>query len=316
MRLQIINIKILIMLTLATLAALATFPYGYRFISHYGLANDYLTLATSISFALIATLANAILGTYSLVKIDIEKWDKTTIVIIFISLLGSIPMGCVSFFGYIGILPGFINALMSCIVVFVNAAIAFTAMRAIAAKRKSLLIFFFSTNEQRSSQWLLCVIGVFIGILVSLVGYVATFNGLNALIAALHINYLTSYYLTATLAAIAWLPSAALYAHANHSVARELHSSLLNFSQQLKQLKLSQFVLPIIFLISGTALAEITRETFEHALKSYHFAVDTPLQQFSYYLLMPLALISSAAVNYFSTTKLLQIYVNNKKAES
>lgn len=306
-----IHWKLTFLFSMAIIASLATFPYGFRFAYHCGINNPIITIILGIFFATIATVANTILGTYSLMQISFKKFNRMRLIIIMISIIGSIPVGFFCYFGYEKIIPSLLNCILSTVVVIVNGAIGLTAMRNLIDKQRSVTKYLFSFFKNQScminGEIFFCLIGFLIGIAVSSIGYLATVNGIHRIFISHPDGQGSQYHFCYLLSIFAWLPLAALYAHANATVTKEIYGSIVNLSHWIKKFNVISLLSFIFFLSSGTALAQIARETIERSVNITDVFITRPFSELFYSFIIPLALISSAAVNYFSTTKLLKM---------
>src|SRR5260221_13516453 len=102
------NLKYMLIVVAALISSLATFPYGYKFSSLFNLPNEVSYIILGCLLGCVSSLANAILGVYSLSSIKITKHTHTYIIAT-ISTLGAVPTGFFSYYGYLPILPTTLN---------------------------------------------------------------------------------------------------------------------------------------------------------------------------------------------------------------
>lgn len=296
--------KILISALFATIASLSTFLYGFRFAEHYLALSSYSLLIIGFLLGLIATAANIILGTYSLVKIRVSHYDKRNLLYLIISFLGAIPVGFICYFGYRDLISTKLNIEISLIVLCVNAGIYYTAINNMVktSKRFKHLLKIDHLNDKVGLFYY--TFAILTGFIVSLIGFFAASTGINNLLITTHHYLLLHYKLDYLFAFITWAPFAALFINANYAVAHEmLHKMADNLTVVLNH-KIRNTVIIIFCLCSGSSLAEMAFEIFNNATLINGHVFELLIN----YCLVPLALFSSAAVNYYSIKGLINIY--------
>jgi hypothetical protein len=292
---NIFNFKIIGVYFAAALAAIATFPYGYKFSYIFSIENHFLQMAVGGLLGTVAMLANMALGAYSLLKIDIKS-NKTHAVYIFIlSILGSIPLGFLCFFGYSSILPIIINIILSLVVIFVNTGINYTAINSLL---KNLLGN--KKNKFLHGRFVAKMVGFAIGICASSVSYLATAHGLSSLFISYNWSRATSQDLGVYLAIIAWLPFAALYSNATQLAGERLYGFFTQFKRSLKKISTVDILILLFSLLSGSAFAQMVIEFFNPAYYIPMWFKSSLIQLLVMPLLMPLTLLAAATVNYFA----------------
>jgi hypothetical protein len=298
------NYKLVICAFLSFCAALGTLPYGYRFAEIFGLKNKLFLITFGLTFALTAGLANMMLGTYSLT--NKKPGEKMVPSILLLSTLGSMPYGFLCYFGYQSLLPFVLNVTISVIVVIVNAGIGYTAIRNLLLSIKPL----FTSQKEKlklfSGQAIVRMLGFLIGLSVSIVTYLAASSGITDLLISFNQTWLVQQHFGFIIAIIPWLPAAALFANANQVVAADLYHSVSDFQNIGKNLNLNTVLLILFCLASGTAIAEMTFESFDLAKHIPAFFKTDLIQIIAHSYLVPIALFSSAALNYFSISQLFK----------
>ncbi len=310
-----LNFNLLFFLTVvaALIASLATFPYGYKFATLFNLPNDATYVIVGCLLGGSASLANAILGIYSLSNIKITQ-KGNLYGIATLSTLGAIPTGFFSYFGYNHILPISLNVITSIIVVIVNTGINFTA---IVNLLKNIKNFLEKKQASKKVNWfrtVICAIGGIVGVLISLTAYLATTNG----IAHIAMNYISSQaaalYIGSTLAIIAWLPLGALYLNSTEIVTEKIYDFFVKLKYNSKHIRIYDLLLIIFVLLSGTAFSRMVYDFYDPKNMIPDFFKLPFIQAIAYHYLMPLALVSSAAVNYFAFINIIKSdKFNNKK---
>jgi hypothetical protein len=301
-------LHLLCILIFASIAATGTLPYGFKFAKVY-LADDYmLKLLSGISFAAAATSANVILGTYSLLKVEFKQsWTLPYLCILVLSALGSLPLGFICYFGYERILPIGLNLLTSTIVVIVNSAVGITAMTNLLQAGKRALKQFRQVAQPKANSENEAaghVVGIFIGLIVSSVGFLAAAKGMNSLLAMNGYQNAIQNGVGYYLAIFSWIPFAALYINSSHTITADIYKIVLNIPKLIRTTTLSNLLLIVYCLFSGTAFAEITHEFFDPTKNIPAVCQNFYIQHFALWILVPIALITSAGLNYFSIRKL------------
>ncbi|MCD6040090.1 MAG: hypothetical protein K0S27_1490 [Gammaproteobacteria bacterium] len=294
----------------SAVSAAATFPYGYRFATLFHLSSPALHLSFAYLLGGTAYLANMVLGAYSLLDIKKEKRSQNIFVILILSIFGAVPMGFFSYAGYKSFLPISLNILTSLIVIIVNTGINYTAIFNLVKSTKEFLK---KRGGQKISwaRFLLCTAGGIIGALVSLTAYLATTNGLTNIF--LHYDWTPALALqiAAILAIIIWLPFGALYVNSVQVVVGNIYHFFSTKKDLFKEIKLYDMALILFVLLAGSAFAQMALDFYSPHNLIPHFFKLPFVQVIAYYGLMPLALLSSAAVNYFALIKVIE-YIKNK----
>jgi hypothetical protein len=300
--LERINAKLLLCMTLSFFAALGTVSYGYQFAKYLQPQNQIFLIGAGVIFALSAFLANMMLGTYSLLNIKNNKNNKIQFPILALSSVGAVPYGFLCYFGYQNVLPAIINISISIIVVLVNAGIGYTAIQNLWLNLKSS--FAKSTNKKSSSISKIVIqsLGFFVGLAISLLTYLAASSGITDLLSHYNLTTLVDYHVGFQLAILSWIPCAALFANANQVVAGELYDKVGNFKKFVKSINWSTVGFFIFCLCSGTAIAQMTSDSFSPDKQIPEMFKADVIQMMVVYLI-PVSLFSSAALNYFSINK-------------
>jgi hypothetical protein len=299
--------KVTYCLTLSFFSALGTIPYGYRFAEYFGWDNLAFSVVFGSIFAATAVIANMMLGTYSLLNMRGENKDKVDWRVLMLSTIGSIPYGFLCYFGYQNTLPLVINVTISVIVVIVNAGIGYTAIRNLLVTTKRLLVKSSHTESKTTKpEAVFRCLGFVIGVAISLVTYLAACSGITDLFNHYGLTTLVHYDMGYILAVSSWIPCMALFANANQIVAGELFVKLMDFKKFIKGINLSNVAFLCFCLASGTAIAQMTADSFNPAKNIPDFFKIDFIQFLVQHYLIMIAMFSSAALNYFSISKLLQ----------
>jgi hypothetical protein len=297
--------KIFICVVFSCMAALGTIPYGYRFAEFFGWDNAAFSLVFGVIFAAAASLANVMLGTYSLLDMKDGADKKIDLRIILVSTIGSVPYGFLCFFGYQNTLPVIVNIVISVVVVIVNAGIGYTAISNLLLSVKDILKKS-GTAKTPASEVIVRVLGFSIGLAISVVMYLAACSGITDLL--IHFNQveLVHYHAGYMLAILSWLPGAALFANANQIVASELLYKIMDYKKFVKGISVNNIGFTLFCLASGTAIAQMAADSFDPGRNIPDiFKIDFIQMLVQHYLIV-IALFSSAALNYFSIGKLLE----------
>jgi hypothetical protein len=297
--------KIFICVLLSVFAALGTIPYGYRFAEYLG-ENAAVLLIFGIMFAAAASLANVMLGTYSLLDMKSDSKKKIDPRIIFVSTVGSVPYGFLCYFGYQNTLPLLINVFISVVVVVVNAGIGFTAISNLILNIREIANNKSSNSKSTVGDGVVRLVGLVIGLAISVVMYLASSSGITDLL--IHYNQveLVHYHAGFIIAIFSWIPGAALFANANQIVASELFQKVSDVKKFVAGINLTNIAFLLFCLASGTAIAQMTADSFDPGKNIPAFFKTDVIQYFVLHYLVFIALISSAALNYFSISKLMQ----------
>lgn len=291
----------------SSLAALGTFPYGYHFAGLFFNSSTFFYFVFGVFLSACAGIANAILGAYSLTALERKKNIFQQILLVFFAFLSATLFGFIFYFGYKNILPLYINLTGSLIVVLVNSAICYTAINNLL---KSLSKLFMSLRQLAYSEMAIRVIATIIGGIVSLLAFLAAFKGVMEIFKFYQLDWSVAYRWSLTLSIIAWLPFAALFSNSTQIVGGELYHFFQNFYQKFKAIKLSDILLIIFVLASGSAFAQMALEFYDPSSDMPDFFRSSQVQAIIFPILLPLTFLSSAAVNYFALKNVLRSFEN------
>jgi hypothetical protein len=299
-----INKKLIVCIILSFFAALGTVSYGYQFAKYLQPPSTAMQMSLGAIFALSAMLANMMLGTYSLLNIKSKNNQKIQLPILLVSSVGAIPYGFLCYFGYQNVLPSVVNIAIGSIVVIVNAGIGYTAIQNLwLSVKKSLTKK--TADKTPKMKTAIQVIGFSIGFAISLLTYLAASSGITDLFIHYKLDTLVEYKAGFLLAILAWIPPAALFANANQVVAGELYDKIGDFQKFLRSINKTSLAFFIFCLCSGTAIAQMTADSFAPS-KNIPEIFKAEMIQFLVQYLIPISLLSSAALNYFSINKFFE----------
>ena len=300
---KMMNIKFIVCSFLSLIAATGVITYGYHFTEFLGNSKNLFIVSLGILFASTSMLANLLLGTYSLATMKNKKSDSIDLRILAVSGVGSIPYGFLCFFGYQNILNNVVNVVLSIIVVLVNAGIGYTAIKSVLESLKNY--FGKKATRQKISlpEQAVRLVGMMIGSIISLTMYLATCSGITDLLRDYDYPKLVDLKVGFILAVISWLPVAVLFANANQQVAASLFSELCNIKKMLKNIHIVNLIVIILCIFSGTAIAKMLVDAFNPSKQIPAFFKLENIQYLANNYLIILALLSSAALNYFSLNK-------------
>lgn len=289
----------------AIIASLATLPYGYRF-ARILTQISFLKIILGIFFAVCAGSANAILGTYSLLKLD-KKTICANLYLVLVGILGAIPQGIISYFGYRETFPLYVNLIASSIVTLVNAAINCTALNNLKQSAQAL---FFSERHLSTNEIAFRSIGALMGMMVSMLGYLAAANGLVHLF---HFyNFYDDWIYTASylLSVLTWIPYMALFVNATQATAAKVSKSFISFGMIIESIQIRDAFLLIYIFASGGAFGQIMLDFLNPANAIPSVFKTAPIQALAFPFLMPLAFLASSALNYFALQEVIAIPKN------
>lgn len=292
-----VSYKLAGILLVSLIACLGTIPFGYHFADTLRIENLIVKESIGYLFAITAALANFALGAYSLLCIGRCKAAFNSVWLMIACLLIAIPTGFICFWGYYETLPFYLNLTMSFAVTLANAGIDYTAINN----------FILSVRERRAersaTKKIIKTLGFMVGLIASLTFYVVATDGLINLFSS-HTKSAWLVYSSYILAFFIWLPSAALFANATLHVSEKL----LQLTESVKpKITLNRWYSSLILLIailSGASLAQIVIEFFAVTQNIPAIFKVNAIQDFIRYGLMPLAFISSSAVNYLALLNL------------
>jgi hypothetical protein len=156
------------------------------------------------------------------------------------------------------------------------------------------------------------VLGFVVGLAISLVTYLAASSGITDLLIHYNQTLLLQYNTGFILAILSWIPCAALFANANQIVAGDLYKKVADIKAFVKGISLTNILFLLYCLASGTAIAQMTSDSFDPEKNIPEFFKVDFVQFIVQHYLISIALISSAALNYFSIQKL----IHNLKVKS
>jgi hypothetical protein len=301
---QHFNKKLITCIILSFFAALGTVSYGYQFAKYLQPHSTVVLMSVGAIFAMCAMLANMMLGTYSLMNIKSENNQKIQLPILLVSSVGAIPYGFLCFFGYQNISPSIVNISISSIVVIVNAGIGYTAIQNLWFNLQKMFTKSAGNNTPKM-KIIVQLVGFIIGLAISLLTYMAASSGITDLFIHYHLTTLVEYKAGFILAILSWIPCAALFANANQEVAGELYDKVGNFNKFLKSINKFSVAFFLFCLCSGTAIAQMMAVSFAPD-KNIPEVFKADMIQILVQYLIPIALFSSAALNYFSINKFLE----------
>lgn len=285
---------------LAIIASLATLPYGYRF-AQILTQNSLLQMTLGIFFALCAGSANTLLGTYSLLKLD-KKTVYANLSLVLVGALGAIPQGIISYFGYRGTFPIYLNLAASTIVMLVNAGINCTALNNLRQSSREL---FFSQQHLTTNEIAFRSVGALIGVVVSMLGYLAAANGLVHVFLFYHWHDDWIYPASYLLSVLTWIPYMALFANSTQTVAAKLGKLFINFGVIIKSIKMRDIVMLIYIFASGSAFGQMLLDFLNPASSIPSVFKTAAIQALALPFLMPLAFLASSALNYFALQEVM-----------
>ena len=309
---KIYNIKFGICFFFALIASSGVILYGYEFANLIQIKLKYLVVTIGLLSASCSMLANIILGTYSLLIIKKNKTDDINWIIMLVSLIGSVPYGFLCFFSYQKTLPIIVNTTLSCIVFIVNAGIGYTALKKVyegvsnyAGKKKL-------RDKVGLSEKGVRLLGIFIGAIISTTMYLATCHGLTDLFNKFGFHQLVDMQVGYYLAIVSWIPVAALFANGNQAVAYNLYSAIVNFKKTISSTKISDISLIVFCLFSGTAIYSMMHDAYDSTKIIPDFFKLDMIQALVNNYLLPIALLSSGAIN-FNAIQNIKAYLKDEK---
>ncbi|MES2218560.1 MAG: hypothetical protein V4501_09130 [Pseudomonadota bacterium] len=305
-----INMKLIICVIFSFFAALGTLTYGYKFAEYFPLQNTALISYLGVVFAICAMLANMMLGTYSLISMKNKKNQKIYFHILLLSLASAIPYGFLCYFGYQKILPAIVNIPISMMVVIVNTGIGYTAIQNLWLNMKTTLEKSTTKTSHHYAATVINSLGFFIGFSISIMTYLAASSGITELLIHYNLTTLVKYNAGFILAILSWIPCAALFAHANQTVASELYAKVKHFKKFLHSINKTSLALLVFCICSGSSLTQMTADSFAPTKQIPEFFKADYIQMLVQYLI-PIALLSSSALNYFSLTRFFSQLKNN-----
>ncbi len=289
--------KITAILIFSAITATGVFPYGYHF-SH--VFTDYVPeiaeIIIGITLASFATMGNMGLATYSLLKIHAKP--PAMFNRFYISILGAlsaVSTGFLFYFAYQEMLPASICLMASIIVYAINVGINYVAMI-------NFLIGMTDNNLTKLplGEKIVRIIGLGIGISVSLLFYLVTVTGMNDLFVTMGMSTTMAYQSANVAAIITWIPMAALFSFSTQAVSSELYQLVSHFRQYTKKVNIYYLLVLTIALGSGSSFAEMAIEYF-----SLQDNVPRFFQAFSPTYMGALAYIAAFSVNYVALKNIL-----------
>lgn len=290
---------------LAIIASLATLPYGYRF-AQILTQISLLKIILGTFFAVCAGTANAILGTYSLLKLD-KKTICANLYLVLVGALGAMPQGVISYFGFRETFPLYLNLIASTIVTLVNAGINCTALNNLRQSSREL---FLSQQHLTTNEIAFRSVGALIGVVVSMLGYLAAANGLVHVFHFYNWHddwiYPTSYLLSV----LTWIPYMALFANSTQTVAAKLGKLFIDFGAIIKSIQTRDILLLIYIFASGSAFGQMLLDFLNPANPIPSIFKTAAIQALAFPFLMPLAFLASSALNYFALQEVMAMPKN------
>lgn len=283
----------------AVISSLGSMPYAYRFGVHLFNADDYLGFIIGSLLAIVAALANASLGIYSLYKVSFQSPLNRLMTLIILSSLSAVPTSFMSFFGYVGLIPIYVNLFIAMMVLITNTAINFTAITNFLSSMKGFHLTPFREQFVRS-------FGLLIGFFISTLAYVVSTSGLIALLLLVMNDKSKAETLSYLLGIVTWIPYAALFGYSVQATAVKALDYISYPSYRLPLHTKDVFIF-LITLGAGASFAEVAIEFFNPHNDIPAFFKSSVMQLLIYNMLVPLAFISSMAVSMLSLQKLLKI---------
>ncbi|MCC2666295.1 MAG: hypothetical protein K0S63_211 [Gammaproteobacteria bacterium] len=300
-------VKLLLVFSASAIAAAATFPYGYKFAALFHLNSPALHLLLAYLLGGVAWLANMTLGAYSLLNIKKEKQTQNFFLMMILSIFGAVPMGFFSYAAYKSTLPSSLNVLNSLIVIIVNTGINYTALFNLLKSGKEL-IKKMGEHAINGVRFLFCTVGGTIGAIVSLTAYLATTDGLAHILLHYHLTPSLSLQIAAILAIIIWIPFGALYVNSTQAVVAKIYNFFSEEEHAFRKIKFFNIIFIVFALMAGTAFAQMVLDFYHpHNMVPVFFKLPF-IQAIAANGLMPLALLSSAAVNYFALVEMIRYF--------
>lgn len=299
------NFKLFFISIAAFVASLATFPYGYRFAALFPISHSMFYILLGCLFGITSMSANVILGIYSLLNAKVPKHSNLYVIAV-LGILGAIPTGFFCYFGYKKILPVYLNVLASCIVFFVNIGINFTAIVNLLKKAKEIIDKHRNVKGIHWKKNIIIITGGIIGLLISITAYLATTNGIAHMIDGYFTVSSHALYFASFLAILPWLPLGALYLNSTAVVTEKLYNFFCAFDRNIKNVTRLDIILILYVILSGSAFARMVYDFYNPVNMIPAFFKLPSIQYIAYHFLLPLALFSSAAVNYFALINIVE----------
>jgi hypothetical protein len=300
-------LKLILVFGASAIAATATFPYGYKFAALFHLNSHTLYLSIACLLGGVAWLANTTLGSYSLLNMKKGKQAQNVFLMTMLSIFGAVPMGFFSYAAYENALPATFNVINSLIVIIVNTGINYTALFNLLKSSKELI----KKMSEHAINWVrfsFCTVGGITGAVVSLTAYLATTDGLANIFLHYHLTPSLSLRVAAILAIIIWLPFGALYVNSTQAVVAKIYNFFSEEEHAFRKIKFSNIIFILFALMAGTAFAQMVLDFYNpHNMIPVFFKLPL-IQTIASNGLMPLALLSSAAVNYFALVEVIRYF--------
>lgn len=291
-----------LLLAAATLASLGCLPYGIQFAELLKPFSHFFYAIALLIFPLTVCLANIALGVFSF--FNSRRHKSTTqypVTIDIISLLSALPLGCICYFAYYQILPPLTTWIMTLATVLINAAIAHSAVMDFLSR------FRLKRYQSLAKQELIFrVVGFFIGFSVSLTAYMASIHVLTGFFSVLfQVEQSAAYHLACFFGLISWLPYSLLFANSTQITAGIFYQFMTRFRHYFRNWDLSRFSLALFALFSGTSFSQMTLVFFGPDRTIPLFLKGAEIQHYIHVILVPLALLSSASVNFIALENIL-----------
>ena len=293
----------------SSVSALGTVPYGFQFAQKFQAYSHGLAIALGVILGFSAAFANAILGIYSFLHMKTNQKLIKPSYLMSLSFISAVPVGCMCFFAYHSLLPWYINIVMTLAVTLINAAIGYTAILNLVLEFKHRPFYTDSRGE------IVCrLLGFIIGTTVSLAAYMASIHGLSELFAVGLGNEKLAFRLACMVGFLAWLPFAALFANGMQKTAGKIYYFAENFSRQKEIWSAKNTILLLLAFCSGASFAQIAITFFNPNMHIPMIFKALPIQSFIYSILVPLAFISSSAVNFIALNNILKMLKKPRSA--
>lgn len=305
------HIYLLLIILASLISALGNIPYGFRFSYTVFPSFEPFSMIAGLVFALTASLANAALGSYSLLSMHVEKFSELRISVLILSILASIPTGFMCFLGYRNIIPNTINSIVSIMVCIVNSGIGYRAISNLIEDGKKLRANYLKWVN--NTYYLMGVIpeltirtlGFILGLGVSLVSYAAASDGMHIVFS--NFNFTNNWIspLIYVLAVLPWIPSAALFANSTQQVSGDIYQKTRDiiFNKANDHINPTQLFIIIVSILSASSLCQIVLELLSPSSHIPELFKAEDIQLIIHRILAPITFISSACVNYLALTR-------------
>ncbi len=296
----------------AGLASLGCLPYGLQFAKLLEPHHTVLYALAAIIFPAASCLANAALGVSSF--FNMRRYHAAAAqanLLHLISFLSVLPIGCICYFGYYLHLPSLYTWTLTLAVILINTIIAHSAIIDFLAR--------FNLKKLESlagSELTFRALGFLIGFCVSLTAYMAAIHVLTGFFMfLLNTTQHAAYLFACFFGLISWLPFSILFANSTQITAGAFYHFLTKFKHQIKFLDWPHLALLLFALASGTAFSQMTLVFFGTDRVIPLFFKNDFIQDSIHLILVPLALLSSASVNFIALKNILLETAKERKME-